>query len=47
MGLTFIIYLEEETLYKCDCHTHLTHINYLESKNYRASSGKAYLFTKV
>lgn len=47
MGLTHIMYLEEDVLYKCSCETHLSHHNYIESKNYHSSTGIAYLFTKV
>ncbi len=47
MGLISLIYLEGKVIYKCECNAHLTHGDFLDSKNYRAESGKAYLFSKV
>ncbi len=47
MGLISLIYLEGKVIYKCECSAHLTHVDYLDSKNYRAETGVAYLFSKV
>lgn len=47
MGYTSVIYFESGPIYVCSCQTHLTRFDLLESRKYQASTGSAYLFTKV
>ena len=47
MGRLSLIYLDHQFLYICPCGTHLSDCDEIISKDYRGSSGTAYLFNKV
>ena len=48
MGLLFLEYVGSSQVYTCtSCSTHLSSKNELESKDFWAGDGKAYLYKKV
>ncbi len=48
MGLLALIYLNDKVFFTCKaCNAHLTAFDQLISREYRASTGKAYLFNNV
>lgn len=47
MGKLFLEYLDTSHIYSCSCGTHLSNAKELVSKDFWASTGKAFLFNKL